>query len=75
MGWISILNQEGAGSVLVFPITYLLPVGKWYWEVKVANAVSADPIMANTARFGVYAHREMISSNLGEGMLIVGHFL
>ena len=67
MGWISVLNQEGPGSVLVLPIAYGLPVGKWYWEVKIANAAGADSMMANTARFGVYSHGESIDSDLGVG--------
>lgn len=67
MGWISVLNQEGAGSILVFPISYALPAGKWYWEIKVANAGgSADPLMAATARFGAYAYGERFNGNLGE---------
>ena len=65
MGCLNILNQNGSGSVMVFPLASALPEGRWYWEVRFVNG--DVPGIGDTVRIGVFDPIKSLDGNLGEG--------
>ncbi|MGH6661119.1 MAG: SPRY domain-containing protein [Rhodospirillales bacterium] len=66
MGWLNILNQNGVGTVMVFPLASALPAGKWYWEVRFANAGAKNAAFRTTARIGVFDGIKPLGGDIGD---------